>query len=119
MKRTLIWVTLAMPLMASPAFAHAFLAHADPPVGSDVPVSPHELVLTFTEGVEPLFTTVQVHDAAGAAVAAGKPHTEPSDDRKLIVELPPLHGGTYTVVWHATSVDTHKTEGQYKFSVGH
>lgn len=120
MRNALLCASVAMPFMVSPAFAHAFLERSEPAVGSEVAASPHQLILTFTEGVEPLFTTVQLHDAAGTAVAAGKPHTEPGDDRKLVVELPAaLHSGTYTVIWHATSVDTHKTEGQFKFSVTH
>ena len=119
MKHLLFLVAVAMSFTATPALAHAFLERAEPSVGGEVATSPHELVLTFTEGVEPLFTTVQLRDAAGAAVATGKPHTEPGNDRKLVVELPPLHSGAYTVVWHATSVDTHKTEGQFKFSVAH
>ena len=36
-----------------------------------------------------------------------------------IVELPRLSPGTYTVIWHVTSVDTHKTEGNFKFTVTH
>ena len=115
--RTLYWLAVVTPCMASPAFAHAFLQRAEPPVGSEVSAPPHELVLTFTEGVEPLFTTVQVRDAGGVTLATGKPHTDPSNDRRLIVELPTLHSGTYTVIWHATSVDTHKTEGQFHFTV--
>ena len=117
--RALVWLAVAMLCLVSPAFAHAFLERADPPVGSEVATAPQQLVLTFSEGVEPLFTQVQMHDASGAAVAVGKPHAEPGDERKLVVPLPVLSGGTYTVTWHATSVDTHKTEGQFKFSVAH
>lgn len=119
MMRALGLVVLAMPCLASPAMAHAFLERAEPPVGSEVGSAPHELVLTFTEGVEPLFTTVRLQDEAGGAVSTSKPRTEPGNDRKLVVQLPNLHAGTYTVTWHATSVDTHKTEGQFKFTVVH
>jgi copper resistance protein C len=35
------------------------------------------------------------------------------------VTLPKLPPGTYTVNWHVTSVDTHKTEGNYTFTVAH
>ena len=48
-----------------------------------------------------------------------KPHIAPGDDRKLLVDLPDLHAGHYTVTWHVTSVDTHKTEGSFQFSVVH
>jgi copper resistance protein C len=105
--------------LASPAFAHAFLERASPPVGSEVGTSPPEVYITFTEGVEPLFSTIEVRGAGGAAIAAGKPHSAPGNDRRLVVDLPKLPAGTYTVIWHATSVDTHKTEGSYQFTVTH
>jgi len=117
MMRSVHWLTLAMMLTAPPAFAHAFLERADPPVGSDVATSPRTLTLRFTEGVEPLFSTVEMRDANGAAVAIGKPHTASGNDRELVVALPDLHKGRYTVTWHVTSVDTHKTEGSFRFSV--
>ena len=119
MMRAFYWVAVAMPCIASPAFAHAFLERASPPVGSEVAGSPPELSIVFTEGVEPLFSKIEVDGANGAPIATGKPHVAPDNNRRLIVELPKLSPGTYTVVWHATSVDTHKTEGNYKFTVTH
>lgn len=112
-----ILLSLVMLVIASPARAHAFLERALPPVGSEISGPPHQIVLTFTEGVEPLFCTIELHDAAGRVVTTGKPRTEQGNDRKLVVDLPSLHSGHYTVVWHATSVDTHKTEGSYQFTI--
>lgn len=102
---------------ASPAMAHAFLVRAVPTVGSTVASAPPVLTLVFTEKVEPRFTQVQVLDAKGAPVAAGTPRADPANERGLIVSLPKLPPGAYTVIWHATSVDTHKTEGHFGFSV--
>jgi copper resistance protein C len=34
------------------------------------------------------------------------------------VGLKPLPPGTYKVLWHALSVDTHTTEGSFSFRVG-
>jgi hypothetical protein len=116
MMRAILCLAIAA-LLPAPAFAHAFLERADPPVGSEVSSPPQQLVLTFTEGVEPLFTTVGVRAASGGDVSIGKPHTEPGNDRKLVVQLPSLGPGKYTVTWHATSVDTHKTEGSFQFTI--
>jgi copper resistance protein C len=117
-KRTLgVVLALALLAEASPSFAHAFLDRAIPAVGSAVPASPPALSLRFTEAVEPLFSTIALEDAQGTAVALPKPHAE-DGGRTLVVTVPPLRPGTYTVHWHATSVDTHKTEGQFKFTVG-
>jgi methionine-rich copper-binding protein CopC len=102
---------------ASPAFAHALLRKATPGVGSTVHGSPAEVKLVFSEGVEPTFSTIAVNDAAGARFESGEPHTAPGDAKTLIVALKPLAVGVYTVEWHATSVDTHKTEGKFSFTV--
>ena len=105
---------LAVPIAAS---AHAFLREAVPAVGSTVRGAPQNLILRYTEGVEPAFTTVTVTNAAGAHFEAAAPHRSPDDPRQLTVPLKPLTPGTYTVTWHATSVDTHKTEGHFNFTV--
>jgi methionine-rich copper-binding protein CopC len=115
MMRALLCLAIAM--LPAPAFAHAFLERAEPPAGSEVSAPPQQLVLTFSEGVEPLFTTVQLRDPSGGNVQIGKPHTEAGNDRKLVVSLPSLGRGKYTVTWHATSVDTHKTEGSFQFTI--
>ena len=106
-----------LALGAGPAAAHAFLQSAVPAVGSTIAKAPSEVVIRFTEGVEPRFSTITVADAHGARVDAGKPHLA-GDDTHLAVALKPLPPGTYTVVWHATATDTHKTEGKFTFTVG-
>ncbi len=102
---------------AAPAGAHAFLEHASPPVGSRVATSPAALDLSFTEGVVPHFSRVEVLGPSGQALRTGEPRLG-KDARELIVPLPPLMPGQYSVVWHVTSQDTHKTEGRFSFTVG-
>ena len=108
---------LVVVLGAGPAFAHAFLDRASPGVGSEVSGSPPTLNLTYTEPVEPLFSTVKVTDASGARVDEGKQPTPLEDGHVLSVKLKTLPPGEYSVEWHVTSVDTHKTEGHFTFSV--
>ena len=113
-------LALAAGLVALPgtgARAHAFLRHASPPVGSTLATPPTQVVLDFTEKVEPRFSAIEVQDAAGARVDANDLHAAPDDARRLIIGLKPLGPGSYKVVWHITSVDTHRTEGTYGFSV--
>jgi hypothetical protein len=117
MMRLTFLVAATMVCTASSSDAHAFLEHALPPVGSETATPPHQIVLTFTEGVEPLFSTIGLRDARGTALVVGKPHTEPGDNRKLVVDIPTLSVGRYSVIWHAASVDTHKTEGSYQFTI--
>lgn len=112
----LIVLAAAACLIGPAAFAHAFLDRASPAVGSEVTGSPSALSLTYTEPVEPLFSTVHVTDAGGGRVDQGKP-TPLDDGRVLSVKLKPLPPGVYAVEWHVTSVDTHKTEGHFTFTV--
>ena len=55
--------------------------------------------------------------ASGARVDDGAPRTAPDDNRTLQIGLKPLAPGDYRVEWHATSVDTHKTQGAFGFTV--
>jgi copper resistance protein C len=41
-----------------------------------------------------------------------------SDASLLRVALKPLASGSYEVRWRALSVDTHTTEGRFRFTVG-
>jgi methionine-rich copper-binding protein CopC len=108
---------LAFALAAGAAFAHAQLDKAVPPVGGTV-TSPNEIRLKFTEGVEPRFSGIALAGEGGAAVPLGAPGVDPADNSVLIAKvaktLPP---GVYTVTWHAVSVDTHKTQGSFSFTV--
>jgi hypothetical protein len=115
MRKIIVCAAVAC-LIGPAAFAHAFLDRASPAVGSEVTGSPPALNLTYTEPVEPLFSTVHVTDASGARVDDGKPATQ-DDGRILSVKLKPLPPGVYSVEWHVTSVDTHKTEGHFTFTV--
>ena len=113
-------LTLAVALIAltpAAAFAHAHLKAATPAVDSNVRTPPTEVAIDFTEGVEPVFCTIEVVDAQGVHVDDGPAHTLPGDNKHLVVALKPVSSGTYTVRWHATAVDTHKTEGTYQFTV--
>ena len=107
--------TAAVAITSGAAFAHAFLSRADPAVGSELHTAPPAVTITYTEAVEPSFSTIEV-DGPNGKVATGAPHTL-GDGQRLSVSLPKLGPGTYTVTWHATSVDTHKTEGSFKFTI--
>jgi methionine-rich copper-binding protein CopC len=97
------------------AHAHAFLDHASPLVGSTVASAPREVALTFTQNLESAFSSVQVTDGNGARVDQGKAQISGNSMR---VGLKSLSPGTYRVRWQALSVDTHKTEGSFTFTVG-
>ena len=106
---------LLLALGADGACAHAFLDHASPLVGSTVASAPREVTLSFTQDLEPAFSTVAVTDGSGARVDQGKPRISGST---MSVGLKTIGPGTYHVHWQVLSVDTHKTEGNFSFTVG-
>ena len=112
-------IPAAAALLFAPtlALAHAQLQRATPAVGSTVPRPPAEVELTFSEAVEPRFSTIAVADASGKRIDKQDVHVVTGDAKRLAVGLLASTPGTYTVTWHATSVDTHKTEGSFKFTV--
>lgn len=114
--RTLFAVmSILLALGASAARAHAFLDHASPLVGSTVASAPHEVVLTFTQNLEPAFSTVEVTDGNGARVDQGKASVS---GNTMHIGLKAVGPGSYKVNWHALSVDTHTTQGAFTFRVG-
>jgi copper resistance protein C len=118
MKRIFIIAALpALVLSTSLAYPHALLDHASPLVGSTVPAAPRAVSLWFTQKLEAAFSTIEVRNAAGTRVDAGKARVS-GDGTMLTVGLKALSPGTYQVHWRVLSVDTHKTEGNFSFNVG-
>jgi copper resistance protein C len=103
--------------LQSPAWAHAFLDHSQPEVGSTVAHSPAEVKIWYTQDLEPVFSSIVVKNARGREVDKKNVHVSKQDKALLEVSLPKLPPGTYTVSWHVVSVDTHRTQGHFQFTV--
>ncbi len=117
----LLRLCLLLPALlvgAPAAWAHAFLDHANPAVGSTVRQPPGAISLWFTQELEPAFSTVSVVDQNGQRVDAGNAAVDSHDATLLRASLKPLPPGTYKVIWRVVSVDTHATEGSFTFHVG-
>lgn len=111
----LLGLLLIVPMLA---WGHAFPDHSDPRVGSEVKTPPDHVKIWFDGGMEPLFSTLEVFDANHKKVDKGDGRVDPSNNTVLEVSLPPLPPGTYEVSWSVVSVDTHRTEGRFKFTIG-
>lgn len=120
MQRWLLQLLAVAALSVPPvgALAHAFLDHAVPPVGGAVATSPKEIRLTFSEGVEPRFSGIELATSDGRTIATAPAILDPADDKQLVLAVPDLAPGRYRVNWHVVSVDTHRTEGEFTFTVG-
>lgn len=113
------WVLVCASFLAaqSPVWAHAFLDHSAPKVGSTVTNAPIEVKIWFTQEVESAFSSIEVKNAQGKEVDKKDVQVDAKDKSLLEVSLPQLPTGTYTVIWHVVSVDTHRTQGHFEFTV--
>jgi methionine-rich copper-binding protein CopC len=110
---------LAVSVLAGHALAHAMLERAAPRVGSVGNASPAEIRLQFSEAVEPALSHVALKTGDGRVVALASESVLPSDHHIMIAKpAAALAPGIYHVVWKVVSVDTHRTEGDYCFTVG-
>lgn len=105
---------LAIAAIAAPATGHAFLNRAQPGAGATLTSAPKRIVLVFSERLEPAFSGIAVTDSSGRNVEAAPSAT---NGNAIVAPLRPLPPGTYRVAWHAVSVDTHRTQGAYSFTV--
>ena len=84
------------------ANAHSHLERAEPVRGSTVPSAPQHVTLTFSENLEPGFSTLEVRNAAGARVDQGKVTVSGST---MSIGLTALPSGTYKVLWRVLSLE--------------
>jgi methionine-rich copper-binding protein CopC len=110
---TLALLFAGLVASATAAQAHAKLDHSVPAASSTINTVPNEVVLSFTEQIEPKFSGAEVLDSKGAHVD----ETSSASGTSIHVKLKPLTPGAYQVKWHALSEDTHKTKGSFTFTV--
>jgi len=99
------------------AWAHAFPDHSDPRVGSTQKIPPANVRIWFDSGLEPAFSSIRVMNSDNQPVDKGDGHVDEHDNTIMEVSLPPLPPGKYHVFWVAISVDTHRTEGSFPFTI--
>ncbi len=110
-------VAAALAGAASPANAHAVLLRTDPSPQATLQEGPPEVRLEFSERVEVAFGAVRVFDVDGQRVRAGSIRLA-DRDRTVVLPVPPLADGTYTVTWRVASADGHPLDGGFVFYVG-
>jgi putative copper export protein/methionine-rich copper-binding protein CopC len=100
---------------APPAAAHASLAASSPKQESVLSAPPGEISVTFTEEIEAGVSSLALYDEDGNEL----PGALSSDGAKTLrLAVDGLTEGVYRVRWQVLSVDSHTTDGSFRFSVG-
>ncbi|MGV8996495.1 MAG: copper homeostasis periplasmic binding protein CopC [Parvibaculaceae bacterium] len=107
------WLALA----SSPALAHARLEKSDPAAGAKRAASVAEINLHYSEALEPAFSNATLSDATDHLVDATSSVDAKDASHMVLTPKQPLGPGTYQLQWRVVSVDTHKTQGSFKFEV--
>jgi len=97
--------------------AHAFPIRSEPRVGWMIATSPSKVIIWFDGELEPAFSTVAVYNSTKQRVDKGTSRISPSDATVLEADLPALPSGTYRVYWSVVAKDTHRTEGDFTFTI--
>ncbi len=101
------------------AMAHANPVSSVPAAGATV-AAPTEVVITFSELLDPAGSSIMVMDSAGAAVSEGTATVLADDNTTMRVALRTgLAAGQYTVQWKSRSAaDGDDAQGEFTFTVG-
>lgn len=96
------------------------LAHTAPvnmtPAADSTVSAPASVTIKFSGALESKFSSISVTNAEGHVV--NKDASAVGGGTKVMtVALPPLPPGVYTVHWVGVSTDTHRSQGDYKFTV--
>lgn len=111
----LIPALFAAAVLIPAAFAHTSPVTMTPAADSTVS-SPQNVTIRFSGALEPKFSVITVTDAKGH-IANKETSMVGADTKVMTVSLPPLAPGIYTVHWVGVSTDTHRSQGEYKFTV--
>ncbi len=113
------WTVLCLLIPSAGVLAHANLVEASPAPNSVLDEAPSQIVIWFTEPIEPNLSEIRVLDATGARVDKGSTSFDPKGPTVMSVGLGPVPDGTYTVAWkNVSTIDGHRVRGSFLFSVG-
>lgn len=100
-------------------YAHAALVRTDPPDSTVLAEAPSQVRLWYNEPISVSFSTFQVLDLEGLPVELTSIHLDELDPQLVILGLPEIGDGVYSIHWHVLSAaDGHDTQGYVVFGVG-
>jgi methionine-rich copper-binding protein CopC len=117
---TSVLVSMLMLALAGVALAHGvILTKSDPADGAVLDQAPAQVQAWFNEEMQTGESTIRVLDASGQPVdLGGGVNLDDAYHASMLVSLPSLPNGAYTVRWHVVLLDGDPSDGEFTFYVG-
>lgn len=112
-----IAIVLSMLVHTTPVFAHAQLIKAEPARRAILDKAPTQVRLWFNEEIEGAYTSLSVLKANKKPVTDAKPRVVSDDPKSIVLSLPDLKPGKYSVKFRVLSVDGHIVDSTFDFTV--
>ena len=106
---------LTTAVAASPAWAHTRLVSSTPAAGASAH-APSEVVLVFSEAVQPGLSALSVTGADGEEHVAGPPAAGGDGSSVTQPLRAPLEPGTYRVAYRVLAADGHPVTGSFEIT---
>ena len=114
---TSLLVMFSLVFQVKVAMAHAALVKSDPPRRATLSAPPKQIQLWFNEKIEGSYASVTVRDSNKNSITENTPESVADDPKSVVLSLPPIESGRYTVHYRVMSVDGHVIESSFDFSV--
>lgn len=102
---------------AASALAHAALVKSEPARRAALTKPPSQVRLWFNEKIEPAYATIHVSRQGAGPVVHPPARVDKDDPKLLVLDLPQIGPGAYTVKYRVLSVDGHTVDYGYTFTV--
>lgn len=110
-------VILSLLFQANLVMAHATLVKSDPPRRASLSLPPKQIQLWFNEKIEGSYASVTVLDSNKNSITENSPEVVLDDPKSVVLNIPQIEPGRYTVQYRVMSVDGHVIESSFEFSV--
>ncbi len=115
--RLVVIVAIAVGAPITSAMAHSQLVKAEPPRRAVLTKSPTQVRLWFNEKIEGDYASLVVLDVRKQPITEAKPTLASDDPKSIVLPLPELAPGKYSVKFRVLSVDGHVVESAFDFTV--
>jgi copper resistance protein C len=110
-------MTMGICAHVPPALAHAALVKTEPPRRAVLAKAPAQVQLWFNEEIESAYASLVVLDTGKNPVTAVKPQLASDSQKSIVLPLPELVPGKYSVKFRVLSLDGHVIQSSFDFTV--